>query len=354
MSRAPVKVAVVGGGLIGKRHLFHVNKCPDTELVGLVELFPSGEATAKEHNTNYYKTVEDILASKDKPEFAIIAVPNDSHVPVASAFINAGVHVLVEKPIAVDNESGWRLVNLAKEKNVKLLVGHHRRFNPYTVAAKKAIDSGELGEITAISGLWTLIKPEDYFEGHLAWRSKAASGGVLAINLIHDVDLLHFFLGPIVRVYAEEAPKRREFEVEEGAAITLRFASGAVGTFLISDNVVSPFNFEAGTGENPMIPYVGDEFYKILGTKGSLVVPQMKKYFYAEGKDSWLENLSSETLPVAEGLPFDFQISHVAKIARGEEEPSCTGENGMAALIVVEAVKKSLETKLPVDIEIMF
>lgn len=82
---------------------------------------------------------------------------------------------------------------------------------------------------------------------------KKAAGAVL-INPIHDIDVLHYLFGSVSPVHAEKAISRRGFECDEGATIILRFTSGAIGTFLISDNVPFPYSFEVGTGENPLIP----------------------------------------------------------------------------------------------------
>lgn len=87
-----------------------------------------------------------------------------------------------------------------------------------------------------------------YFD--LEWRRTKDAGPVL-INLIHDVDLLHFFFGPIVCIQADKTISQREFEAEGGVAIIFRFASGILGTFFLCDNVASPFDWEHGTGDSP-------------------------------------------------------------------------------------------------------
>jgi predicted dehydrogenase len=140
------------------------------------------------------------------------------------------------------------------------------------VAVKQHLPS--LGRLIAINGLWTIYKPSSCFDPPTEWRRLDCAGPIF-INLIHEIDLLHYWHGPITRVYAEQTVSQRSFDAEEGAAITLRFASGLVGTFLLSDAVVSPHNFEGGTDENPIIPRTGRDFHRAFGSEGSLSVPDM-------------------------------------------------------------------------------
>lgn len=145
---------------------------------------------------------------------------------------------------------------------------------------------------------------------------------------------------------------QREHPAEEGAAITFRFANGIVSTFLLSDAVVSPHNFECGTGENPTIPEVGRDAYRIFGSEGSLSFPDMTRWTYA-GKRSWTEPLVCEQLDVPHTrIPFELQVEHSVAVIKGEERPRCSGVDGLRAVTVCEAVKKSIADGCPVDIPI--
>jgi predicted dehydrogenase len=156
-----------------------------------------------------------------------------------------------------------------------------------------------------------------------------------------------------VLVSAFETVKTRGFEAEEGAAILLRFQSGVVGTFILSDSVSSPWNFESGTGENPTIPYVKKEegaggFYRIMGTEGSLSVPDLKRW----SNESWNDVLKTEDLAVnREKIPFDLQVQHFYEVVREGKEPSCTGEQGLSAMVVCEAVKRSMASGEAIEID---
>lgn len=358
-----IKIAIIGAGLIGPRHAQSVISNTSTELIAMVDPMPSGEQTASELKTNYYTSVSALLSSPHKPDAAIICTPNHTHVPVAKELLAGNIHVLLEKPVAETLKSGRSLLEFAsapERAHLKLLVGHHRRFNPYVRATKSVLDSGSLGRTIAVNGLWTLYKPEAYFTGNGSWRTSAErGGGVIPINLVHDIDLMHHFFGPIVRVFAEKILPQREapHEADEGAALTFRFASGVVGSFVVCDATPSPHNFEAGTGENPMIPKVtgdGADFYRIFGSEGSLSVPDLTRWSY-EGcaEKSWSNPLTVDRIPLPDNAaPFDLQLEHFVDVIRGSAVPSCSGEEGLRALIVCEAVQRAMRTGMPVDIEV--
>lgn len=176
-------------------------------------------------------------------------------------------------------------------------------------------------------------------------------GGPILINLIHEIDCLQYLLGPMVRVYAEQTASHREHPVEEGAAILLRFASGIVGTFLLSDSATSAHFFESATGENPIIPKLGKDVYRIFGTAGTLSVGDMKVTRCAEGiETSWTTDVVESGIAVGNEVPFDEQINHFVRVVRDGEQPRCSGQDGLHALIVCEAIKLAMAEARPVDI----
>jgi predicted dehydrogenase len=346
MDDQPITFAVIGTGLVGPRHAAAIIKTSTSELVCIVDPSPAAKAVATELDVLLFTSVAEMLASAIKPQAAIICTPNHTHVSISKNLLDAGVSVLCEKPIAADLAAAADILSHVKHSEAKFAVGHHRRFNKYVRATKAAVPS--LGRIVAVSGLWTLYKPPAYFEGVGEWRKDGANGGPILINLVHDVDVLQYLLGPIVR---EETIKQRNFNAEEGAAVLLRFQSGCVGTFVVSDAVPSPHNFESGTGENPNIPITGMDFYRIFGTKASLSVPDMKQWSYDGREKSWTEELKEEALGIEESkIPFELQVEQFVKVVKGLEEPMCSAEDAVRALIVVQAVKKAMRKAIAADI----
>lgn len=382
MPQDRIKIVIIGAGLIGPRHAESVAKCPDALLYAFVDPSPQAAAVAQRFAVPLYRDIDELLLAagrtsndndndnnnhninKSLPDAAIVCSPNATHVPLSKRLLAAGIHVLVEKPVAITVPSGLDLLHHAKQHEsttgVKALAGHHRRFNPYVVAAHRALSSNAIGKPIAISGLWALRKPPSYFQAPTAWRASSQSGGgPVLINLVHEIDILHFLLGPIVRVYAERTLSTRAHDAEEGAAVVLKFESGVVGTFLLSDAAPSGHSFEAGTGENPNIPKSGRDFYRIFGTRGTLSVGDMRVERYRGdgdddgGEGAWGDEVVEEGLEVGREVPFDEQVGHLVRVVRGLERPRCSVEDGLRAVVVAEAVRKAMRTGVPVTIDEM-
>ncbi|KAF2431287.1 NAD(P)-binding protein [Tothia fuscella] len=342
-----VKIAIIGTGLIGPRHAMAVRDNVETELACIVDPNPAAQSIAEELKTTRYESVRAMLKAC-KPDAAIVCTPNQSHVSVSKELIDGGLHVLVEKPISIDVASGLSLIKYAEYRSTSLLVGHHRRFNRYVLAAKEIVSTNRIGRVIAVSGLWALYKPPEYFEAPMEWHRTA---GPISINLVHEVDILQFLFGAITRVHAEKTISQRGFPAEEGAAILLRFESGTVGTFVLSDAAPSPFNFESGTGENPTIPYSGQDVYRVFGTQGVLSVPDMILWSYGQEDKNWTAQMLAEKVNVEnQQTPFELQLRHFVSVVRGQSRPICSGMDGLSAVTVCEAVVQAIATGLPVEI----
>lgn len=362
IASSPVLLVVVGAGLIGPRHAQHILENPDCELHAVIDPSPKTKNLAKSLGTDHFDNVDEYFRHLDQnllpyPKGALVCTPNHTHATIAAKFASKGVHLLIEKPVSTSLQEARALQKHIEAENVNVLVGHHRRFNPFIVAARDNIS--KVGRVIAIQGTWALKKPNSYFEAS-PWRTDIETGGgPILINLVHDLDLLQYLFGPIERVFAEPLSKQREeyTNVDEGACLTLRFKNGIVGTFLCSDNVTSPFNFESGTGENPLIPFHRDleGFYKIFGSEGTLSVPDFNFYHQSSidaTEKSWTHPLEHTRLledqeETRKNMPFDLQLDHFIDVVRGKQQPLCTIADGIQALLCVDAVLKSMTTGMP-------
>ncbi len=335
----PIRLAVLGAGLIGQRHAEHILAAPEAELAAIVDPAASAEAFAARLGVRHFASLGGLL-SADRPDGLVIATPTRMHVENGLEAVAAGIPVLVEKPIADDVASATRLVAAAEAAGVKLLVGHHRRHNPMIGSAKALIDSGKLGRIVAVHGFFWLMKPDDYFD--VAWRRQAGAGPVLT-NFIHDIDLLRHLCGEVELVQALSSNAVRSNEVEETCVVLLRFANGVLGTVSVSDTIVAPWSWEQTTGENPVYPQTDQSCYHIGGTHGSLSIPRLEVWSNA-GKRSWWEPLHAERIHAPAEDPLRLQIAHFCRVVGAGEAPLVSGREGLETLKVVAAVQEAIRT----------
>jgi predicted dehydrogenase len=332
----PVKLAVLGAGLIGKRHIQHVLQEPEAVLSAVVDPTAAGKEIAEEAGVRWFASFADMVAI-DRPDGIIVATPNQVHVQNGLEAVEADIPALIEKPIADDIEAGERLIAVAEAKGVPLLTGHHRRHNPTMQKAKEIIDSGRLGKVIVANAMFWLFKPDDYFD--IGWRRQAGAGPVF-LNLIHDVDNLRYLFGDIVAVQARESNAVRGNAVEETAVILIEFKNGILATASVSDSVVAPWSWEMTTGENPVYPRADEACYVIGGTHGSLAIPSLEIWSNA-GVRSWLEPFENDRVEVENQDPLVLQIRQFCKVIRGEEQPLVSGREGLETLKVIDAVKRS-------------
>ncbi|WP_040678772.1 Gfo/Idh/MocA family protein [Rhizobium mesoamericanum] len=335
----PVKLAVLGAGLIGKRHIQHVLTEPSAQLSAVVDPTPVGETIAKEVGVKWFTSFAQMIAA-DRPDGIIVATPNQAHVQNGLEAVEAGIPALIEKPIADNIISGEKLIAAAEAKGVPLLTGHHRRHNPMMRKAKEIIESGKLGRVLVVNAMFWLFKPDDYFD--ISWRRERGAGPVF-LNLIHDVDNLRYLFGDVVAVQARESNAVRGNAVEETAVILIEFKNGVLGTATVSDSVVAPWSWEMTTGENPAYPRTEQSCYMIGGTHGSLAVPALEVW-RNPGKRSWWEPLDQMRIEVDAEDPLVLQIRQFCKVIRGEEPPLVSGREGLETLRVIDAVKRSAAT----------
>lgn len=336
---APMRIAIAGAGLIGRRHVELIEASPDCVLAGIADPSPAGKEFAQSRGVPWYADHRALL-EQDKPDGLVIASPNSLHLPMALDCAEAGVPALIEKPVTDTVATAQRICAAVKRTGVPMLVGHHRRHNPIIKAAREAVANGRLGRLTAVVGLWLLRKPDDYFEA--AWR-REQGGGPLLINLIHDIDNLRFICGEITEVQAQTSNGVRGFAVEDTAALLLRFANGALGTVTASDATPAPWSWELTSGENPVYPKQDQPCYIFSGTACSLSVPNMELWSYAQ-QPGWHAPLSRQTIAPAAFEPLAEQVRHFLEVIAGRERPLISVEDAMGTLAVVEAVSEAART----------
>jgi predicted dehydrogenase len=335
-----LRIAIAGAGLIGQRHLELIQASASCDPVALVDPAPAAEAVAQRAGLPLFHSLE-ALFEAGRPDGIILATPNQLHVEQALTCLQAGVPALIEKPVAHTLEAGERLLVAAQGSKVPLLVGHHRAHSPILERARAIIREGRLGNLVAVMGSALFYKPDDYFDA-APWRRQAGGGPVL-INLIHEIGNLRSLCGEILAVQALASSATRGFPVEDTVSISLRFASGALGSFLLSDTAASARSWEQTSRENRDYPSYDDEdCYLIAGTGGSLAVPTMRLKYYEQSQDrSWWKPFSCEVADLQREDPLARQLEHFCQVIRGEAQPLVSVRDGLQNLRVVEAIAQA-------------
>ena len=337
-------LAVAGAGLIGRRHIELIAANPNTHLSAVVDPTPASIALAAGLNVPHFNSLDELFAQQGtlKINGVILATPNHLHVSGALTCAQHGVPALIEKPVADTLASGRQLMNALANCKVPMLVGQHRRHSSTLQAARQAISSGQLGRVVTVMGSAQFYKPDSYF-AQGPWRSQPGGGPIL-INLIHEMDNLRFLCGEVESVHATASNALRQFAVEDTAVMTLKFACGTLGTFTLSDTVAAPRSWEQTAGENTAYPRSPTEdCYFIAGTNGSLAVPTMRTWRYADGAEpGWWTPFVEGQLPVNAIDPMAAQLDHFCDLMAGKARPIVTVADALQSLLTVEAVRLSI------------
>lgn len=328
-----VRLLVIGAGAIGRTHIDRIQRTPGLTLAGIADPSDAGRQLAESLGVDW---APDHLGALERfqPQGAIVATPNPAHVPMALDCLARGVAALVEKPVADAVAEARQLVDAQATTGVPVLVGHHRRHNPINRQARETIASGRLGRIVGANTMACFYKPQGYFD--MAWRREPGGGPVL-INLIHEIDMLRFLCGEITQVQALASNAVRGFAVEDTAGALLRFASGALGTLLLSDTAVAPWCWDFCVGEQDQYPRQDLNTLFIAGTEGSLSLPDLSLWRY-EGERHWHHPITREQRTALKADPYTRQLLHFAAVIRGEEAPLCSALDGLRTLQATRAV----------------
>lgn len=336
-----IRIAVVGFGLIGRRHVEVIRRSPNLGLAAIVEPDVRSHGAAKDMGVPIFTSLDQMI-DVARPDGVVLATPTPMHLEQGLICVQAGIPLLIEKPVTVTSSEARKLTSAAKLANVSLLVGHHRRHNGMVQAAKAAIEDGHIGDIRAVQATCWFYKPDYYFEA-APWRTKKGAGPI-SVNLVHDVDLLRYFCGEVVSVQAIAVQSRRGFENEDLATAVLSFENGAVATLSVSDSIVAPWSWELTARENPAYPATAESCYLIGGSKAGMSLPDLRIWRHEKNTPDWWTPISAQNLTCQMEDPLMVQMAHFADVIAAKTTPLVSGEEGMKSLEVVEAVGLSAQT----------
>ncbi|MBD8079392.1 Gfo/Idh/MocA family protein [Cellulosimicrobium arenosum] len=243
MSTDRLGVGVVGMGGIATMHARALRELG--ERVRLVA-YSGGAGPAREEALAGWPAAH--LAPQEvisHPEVDVVAVcsPSGTHAELALAALEAGRHVVVEKPLALDVGDALRVAEAARERGLMVSTISQRRFEPEHVALKRAVDTGALGEVRLATTHVHWFRDDDYYRA-AGWRSTTAQGGGSLMNQgVHNLDLLRWLCGPVDSVTAQHGTLGHAMEAEDTTVATVRFTSGALG--VVTTTTTTPPGFPA-------------------------------------------------------------------------------------------------------------
>ncbi len=172
----------------------------------------------------------------------------------------------------------------------------------------------------------------------------------MLINLIHDIDCLRMLCGNIDDVQAIVSNRARGFDVEDTAAVILRFANGALGTFSLSDAIPSPWNWEASSGQALYFPPQREDAYFIGGRKASIAVPGLAKWQHETARGRWQDPLVRHQLRIEIASAYQRQLSNFVSMIRGTQAPAVSARDGFMTLATVLSIRRAAENACAVRV----
>jgi predicted dehydrogenase len=328
-----LRIAVLGTGIIIRDfHLVTLHQHPQAQVVAAGNLHPESlKRLAADFGIP--KTYSDFAALAADPEIdaVVIGLPNYLHAPVTIQMLQAGKHVLCEKPMALSVAEGEQMIAAAQRANRKLMIAHMWRFDREIVWLRDLVASGQLGRIFKVKShaIWLYDGPKP---GSWFVTPEYAGGGALADMGIHSIDTLRFVLGAArpTKVFANVGTHFKDIPLDDTATVLVEFEGGIAGLI------------EAGWYH---LYADGLEGYtQAYGTRGYARVLPAQMQTFVEG----IWSITQPEMPKRQqqcDLPmYQAQMNHFVDCVLNDKSPSPGGEDGLWAMRVLEAAYRSAKT----------
>ncbi len=348
-----LKFAIIGCGRISYKHVEAlVNNKAEGKLIATCDVVEekaiekANEYKSKMNSsdevhiyTDYKKMIEEI-----KPDVVTIATESGYHAEIALYCLNKGIHVIVEKPMALSTEDAEKMIKAADKNKVKLCVCHQNRFNPSIQKLRKAIEGNRFGKLVNGTARILWNRNMGYYE-QAPWRGTwELDGGTLMNQCIHNIDLLQWMMGgEIETVYAQTGTFLRDIEAEDFGAIIVRFKTGAIG-IVEGTACVYPKNLEE------TLSIFGENGTAVIG---GLAVNKVETWRFADGLDSEEEVLKhqAEDPDSVYGFGHTPLFKDMIDAINEDRQPLVSGKEGIKGMNIILAAYKSQKEGIPVKYE---
>ncbi|MBZ0303424.1 MAG: Gfo/Idh/MocA family oxidoreductase [Anaerolineae bacterium] len=340
-----LEIGIIGCGLMGQQHAEGYRAAPDLAAVRVCcdDRADSARDLAQRLGSDVTATT-DWQAVLDDPAIAAVSicVPHHLHAPVVQAALDAGKHVLLEKPMALNLAEARTLVAAAERAGKVFMVAQNQRFLPEHTHIKTLLDDGVIGSIFAARVDGNQMLSRIYPPGHWLFSQATAGGGVIRTTAIHKFDLLRYLVGEIRRVSAfmKISGLNPGMDCDDVAAISLEFDNGAIGEAF--------FTFAA---HRVPIPTATGELTVLYGDQGMLHNVGGWQV-YSQVDERYSSGLTDLGLPNADyALSFRNEVRHFLECIATGREPLSSGHDNLRTMAVIEAIYESIEQGCAVAVE---
>lgn len=330
---------LIGCGTISDFHAQAMRGIPGVKLVAVAEPVEArAKKFAEKENCEYVTDYRDLLK---RPDVKIVCVttPSGTHAPIGMDVLNAGKHLVLEKPMAMKTAEAAALIRLAKDKGLTLAVISQRRFEPQHIALRKALKEGALGKLLLAEVWLPFFRSQEYYDS-AGWRGTIAmDGGALMNQGIHSIDLMLWLAGPAVRVIGKTATQAHKIEAEDLGLAIVTLKDGAFATIMASTSIRPGFPASLALyGDKGTVKLEGSNI--VHWTVPDREKPNFEAVNYGGVADP----------KAISHVYHQMQLTDIVEAIEGGKAPAVGGEDGLRAVQLIEAIYKSSATDLPVDV----
>lgn len=319
---------MIGAGAIAQAYAQAFEQCDDVELVAVADVRQeAAEAVANSCGSKAFGSHEQLIQDATF-DAAIVCTPPITHPDICIQLLERGIHVLCEKPLAIDTPSARAMLDAAKKSGAKFTMASKFRFVEDVIKAKAIVESGILGEIILLENTFT-----GYVDMSSRWNSdpQISGGGVLIDNGTHSVDLIRYFLGPLAEIQVVEGKRTQGLQVEDTVRLFVRTESDVMGSIDLSWSI------------NKQLP----QYVSIYGADGTVFVGWQESKYRRSSDDNWICFGKGYNKIQA----FRDQIMNFAGAINGTETLLLKPEDALASVAVIEAAYEALRNNAWVPIE---
>jgi predicted dehydrogenase len=352
-----LKTAIVGCGKVGHLHAKALGLVPESAFTAACGRdWTRTQKFAAAYNVKPYCDVEEMIA-KEGIQALAICTPHPLHALHAVKALKAGVHVIIEKPLASTLADCDAILDAAKESGAKVGMISQRRFYAPCLRVRKAIDDGKLGRPILGSIVMYGWRDEAYYRSD-AWRGswQGEGGGVLVNQAPHQLDLLHWYMGEVDELFGFWANLNHPYiEVEDTAAAVLRFKSGALGNILVSNSqnpaLYGRVYVHGSNGASVGVQPDGGAMF-IAGMSG-ISEPPINDLWTIPGEEELLKKWQKEDTEFFQSVNaveyyHQLQMSDFLQAVMAGRDSSIPGVEGRKTVEIFEALYRSQRDRKPI------